>query len=85
MFLEKRDLRVDFSERVFKKTGGSFIVKRSNGFVVFYTINIFKMGSLKELVDVSDGIQAKILALKKYKLKQTIKDSLYILYGTNYK
>jgi hypothetical protein len=43
------------------------------------------MGSLKELVDVSDGIQAKILALKKYKLKQTIKDSLNILYGTTYK
>jgi cold shock CspA family protein len=63
------------------KKGYSFITQRDNGFVVFYTINIFKKDSLRELADVSDNIQARMLALKKHTLKEEIKDSLYTIYG----
>ena len=55
--------------------------RQDNGFVVFYTINIFKKDSLRELADVSDNIQARMLALKKHTLKEEIKDSLYTIYG----
>ena len=85
VFLHKKDLKPGLSDRVFKKTGGCFIVQRDSGFVVFYIINIFRAGTPKELADVSDGIQARILALKKHRLKEEIKDSLQAIYGGSYK
>ena len=85
VFLHKKDLKPGLSDRVFKKTGGCFIVQRDTGFAVFYIINIFRAGTPKELADVSDGIQARILALKKHKLKEEIKDSLQAIYGGSYK
>ena len=81
MFVEKKDLKPSLGEKIFVKKGYIFITQRDNGFVVFYTINIFKKGSLRELVDVSDNIQARILALKKHTLKEEIRDSLYTIYG----
>ena len=85
VFLHKKDLKPGLSDRVFKKTGGCFIVQKDTGFVVFYIINIFRAGTPKELADVSDGIQARILALKKHRLKEEIKDSLQAIYGGSYK
>ena len=85
VFLHKKDLKPGLSDKVFKKTGGCFIVQRDTGFAVFYIINIFRAGTPKELADVSDGIQARILALKKHKLKEEIKDSLQAIYGGSYK
>jgi len=85
VFLHKKDLKPGLSDRVFKKTGGCFIVQRDTGFTVFYIINIFRAGTPKELADVSDGIQARILALKKHRLKEEIKDSLQAIYGGSYK
>ena len=81
MFVEKKDLKPSLGEKIFVKKGYIFITQRDNGFIVFYTINIFKKGSLRELVDVSDNIQARILALKKHTLKEEIRDSLYTIYG----
>ena len=83
IFLEKKELRTDLAKRVFAKKGASFIVQRDDGFVVFFTINLFKKGTIKDLADVSDNIQAKLLALKKHILKEEIKDSLYTIYGYN--
>lgn len=83
VFLEKKDLQPNLAERVFAKDGASFIIQRDDGFVVFYTINLFKRGTIKDLADVSDNIQAKLLALKKHILKEEIKDSLYTIYGYN--
>ena len=85
VFLHKKDLKPGLSDRIFKKTGGCFIVQRDTGFAVFYIINIFRTGTPKELADVSDGIQARILALKKHRLKEEIKDSLQAIYGGSYK
>jgi hypothetical protein len=81
IFVEKKDLKPNLGEKIFVKKGYSFITQRDNGFVVFYTINIFKKDSLRELADVSDNIQARMLALKKHTLKEEIKDSLYTIYG----
>ena len=81
IFVEKKDLKPSLGEKIFVKKGYSFITQRDNGFVVFYTINIFKKDSLRELADVSDNIQARMLALKKHTLKEEIKDSLYTIYG----
>ena len=83
IFLEKKELRPDLAKRVFLKEGSSFIIQRDDGFVVFFTINLFKKGTIKDLADVSDNIQAKLLALKKHILKEEIKDSLYTIYGFN--
>ena len=83
IFLEKKELRPDLAKRVFAKKGASFIIQRDDGFVVFFTINLFKKGTIKDLADVSDNIQAKLLALKKHILKEEIKDSLYTIYGYN--
>jgi len=83
IFLEKKDLRPDLAKRVFAKEGASFIIQRDDGFVVFFTINLFKKGTIKDLADVSDNVQAKLLALKKHILKEEIKDSLYTIYGYN--
>ena len=81
IFVEKKDLKPSLGEKIFVKKGYSFITQRDNGFVVFYTIDIFKKDSLRELADVSDNIQARMLALKKHTLKEEIKDSLYTIYG----
>ena len=81
IFVEKKDLKPSLGEKIFLRKGYSFITQRDNGFVVFYTINIFKKDSLRELADVSDNIQARVLALKKHTLKEEIKDSLYTIYG----
>jgi hypothetical protein len=81
IFVEKKDLKPSLGEKIFLKKGYSFITQKDNGFVVFYTINIFKKDSLRELADVSDNIQARMLALKKHTLKEEIKDSLYTIYG----
>ena len=62
IFVEKKDLKPGLGEKIFVKKGYSFITQRDNGFVVFYTIDIFKKGSLRELADVSDNIQARMLA-----------------------
>jgi len=83
IFLVKKELRPDLAKRVFAKEGTSFIIQRDDGFVVFFTINLFKKGTIKDLADVSDNIQAKLLALKKHILKEEIKDSLYTIYGYN--
>ena len=83
IFLEKKELRPDLAKRVFAKKGASFIIQRDDGFVVFFTINLFKKGTIKDLADVSDNIQAKLLALKKHILKEEIKDSLHTIYGYN--
>ena len=83
IFLEKRDLQANLAERIFVKEGASFIIQRDDGFIVFYTINLFKKGTTRDLADVSDNIQARLLALKKHTLKEEIKDSLYIIYGYN--
>ena len=83
IFLMKKELRPDLAKRVFLKEGSSFIIQRDDGFVVFFTINLFKKGTIKDLADVSDNIQAKLLALKKHILKEEIKDSLYTIYGYN--
>jgi len=85
VFLHKKDLKPGLSDKVFKKTGGCFIVQRDTGFAVFYIINIFRAGTPKELADVRYGIQARILALKKHRLKEEIKDSLQAIYGGSYK
>ena len=81
IFVEKKDLKPSLGEKIFVKKGYSFITQKDNGFVVFYTIDVFKKGSLRELADVSDNIQARMLALKKHTLKEEIKDSLYTIYG----
>jgi hypothetical protein len=81
IFVEKKDLKPSLGEKIFLKKGYSFITQKDNGFVVFYTINIFKKDSLRELAYVSDNIQARMLALKKHTLKEEIKDSLYTIYG----
>ena len=83
IFLVKKELRPDLAKRVFAKEGTSFIIQRDDGFVVFFTINLFKKGTIKDLADVSDNVQAKLLALKKHILKEEIKDSLYTIYGYN--
>ena len=83
VFLKRSSLKTGVSERVFNTKNKSFIVQRDSGFVVFYIINIFKKGTLKDLVDVSDNIQSRILAIKKLKLKEQIIDSLTVIYGTN--
>ena len=83
VFLKKSSLKTGMSERIFKTKNKSFITQEDGGFVVFYIINLFKKGTLKDLVDVSDNIQSRILAIKKLKLKEQIIDSLSVIYGTN--
>ena len=83
VFLKKNSLKTGMSERIFKTKNKSFITQEDGVFVVFYIINLFKKGTLKDLVDVSDNIQSRILAIKKLKLKEQIIDSLSVIYGTN--
>ena len=83
VFLKKKSLKTGMSERIFKTKNKSFITQEDSGFIVFYIINLFKKGTLKDLVDVSDNIQTRIMAIKKLKLKEQIIDSLSVIYGTN--
>ena len=45
IFLDKKSLKTDLSDRLFKTIGGSFIIQRDGVFVVFYVINVFKKES----------------------------------------
>ena len=82
VFFKRSSLKTGLADRVFKTKSSSFIIQKDRGFVVFYVINVFKKGTLKDLVDVNDGIQSRILAIKKLKLKEQIVDSLSVIYGT---
>ena len=82
VFFKRSLLKTGLADRVFKTKSSSFIIQKDRGFVVFYVINVFKKGTLKDPVDVNDGIQSRILAIKKLKLKEQIVDSLSMIYGT---
>ena len=78
---KKGEIRENLSNRLFNtRKGGSFIIQQNSGFTVFYVLEVFKKGMVKDLVFVSDEIQAKLLAIKKHQLKEKIIDSL----GTEY-
>ncbi len=84
VFFKKTQLSENMSRRVFgSKTGSSFVLERGGGFVVFYIVDIFKKGTVKDLVYVNDEIQSKILAIKNHQLKERIVDSLSVEYGKN--
>ena len=84
VFFNKAQLNEKMSKRLFgAKKNSSFIIQRDSGFSVFYTIDTFKKGSVKDLVYVNDEIQSKILALKNHILKERIIDSLMVEYGKN--
>ena len=84
VFLKKTQLSENMSDRIFNSNpGSSFILEKDIGFVVFYIIGVFKKGTVKDLVYVNDEIQSKILAIKKYQLKEKIIDSLSVEYGKN--
>jgi len=84
MFFNKAQLNEKMSKRLFgSKKNSSFIIERDKGFSVFYIIDVFKKGSVKDLVYVNDEIQSKILALKNHILKERIIDSLTVGYGKN--
>ena len=82
--LKKKQLSENMSGRIFNSNpGSSFILEKDIGFVVFYIVGVFKKGTVKDLVYVNDEIQSKILAIKKYQLKEKIIDSLSVEYGKN--
>ena len=84
VFLKKTQLNENMSDRIFNSNpGSSFILEKDIGFVVFYIVGVFKKGTVKDLVYVNDEIQSKILAIKKYQLKEKIIDSLSVEYGKN--
>ena len=84
MFFNKAQLNEKMSKRLFgAKKNSSFIIQRDSGFSVFYIIDTFKKGSVKDLVYVNDEIQSKILALKNHILKERIIDSLTVEHGKN--
>lgn len=84
VFLKKTQLSENMSGRIFNSNpGSSFILEKDIGFVVFYIVGVFKKGTVKDLVYVNDEIQSKILAIKKYQLKEKIIDSLSVEYGKN--
>tara|TARA_B100001250_G_C19669956_1_gene731031 strand:- start:361 stop:1020 length:660 start_codon:yes stop_codon:yes gene_type:complete len=84
VFFKKSQLVENMSRRLFNaKKNSSFILERDADFAVFYIIDIFKKGSVKDLVYVNDEIQSKILALKNHVLKERIVDSLAVVYGKN--
>ena len=84
VFFNKAQLNEKMSKRLFgAKKNSSFIIQRDSGFSVFYIIDTFKKGSVKDLVYVNDEIQSKILALKNHILKERIIDSLTVEYGKN--
>ena len=84
VFFKKAQLNEKMSKRLFgAKKNSSFIIQRDSGFSVFYIIDTFKKGSVKDLVYVNDEIQSKILALKNHILKERIIDSLTVEHGKN--
>ena len=84
VFFNKAQLNEKMSKRLFgAKKNSSFIIQRDSGFSVFYIIDTFKKGSVKDLVYVNDEIQSKILALKNHILKERIIDSLTVEHGKN--
>ena len=79
---KKGEIRENLSNRLFNtRKGGSFIIQQNSGFTVFYVLEVFKKGMVKDLVFVSDEIQAKLLAIKKHQLKEKIIDSLETEYA----
>ena len=84
VFFNKAQLNEKMSKRLFgAKKNSSFIIELDSGFSVFYIIDTFKKGSVKDLVYVNDEIQSKILALKNHILKERIIDSLTVEHGKN--
>ena len=70
------------SKRLFGvKKSNSLIIQQDDGFTVFYILEKFNKGTLKDLVFVSDEIQAKLLAIKNHQLKEKIIDSLGVVYA----
>ena len=79
---KKGEVRENLANRLFStKKNDSFIIQQNSGFTVFYVLEGFKKGTVKDLVFVSDEIQAKLLAIKKHQLKEKIIDSLGIEYA----
>ena len=79
---KKSEVRENLANRLFSmRKGGSFIIQQNIGFTVFYVLEVFIKGTVKDLVFVSDEIQAKLLAIKKHQLKEKIIDSLETEYA----
>ena len=79
---KKGEVRENLANRLFNmRKGGSFIIQQNIGFTVFYVVGVFVKGTVKDLVFVSDEIQAKLLAIKKHQLKEKIIDSLETEYA----
>lgn len=79
---KKDEVRENLANRLFNtRKGGSFIIQQNSGFTVFYVLGVFIRGTVKDLVFVSDEIQAKLLAIKKHQLKEKIIDSLETEYA----
>ena len=79
---KKGEVRENLANRLFNtRKGGSFIIQQNSGFTVFYVLGVFIRGTVKDLVFVSDEIQAKLLAIKKHQLKEKIIDSLETEYA----
>jgi hypothetical protein len=79
---KRRSLKEGLSKRLFGvKKGNSLIIQQDDGFTVFYILEKFNKGTLKDLVFVSDEIQVKLLAIKNHQLKEKIVDSLGVEYA----
>ena len=79
---KRRNLKEGLSKRLFGvKKSNSLIIQQDDGFTVFYILEKFNKGTLKDLVFVSDEIQAKLLAIKNHQLKEKIVDSLGVEYA----
>ena len=79
---KRRNLKEGLSKRLFGvKKNNSLIIQQDDGFTVFYVIEKFNKGTVKDLVFVSDEIQAKLLAIKNNQLKEKIIDSLGVEYA----
>ena len=79
---KRRSLKEGLSKRLFGvKKSNSLIIQQDDGFTVFYILEKFNKGTLKDLVFVSDEIQAKLLAIKNHQLKEKIIDSLGVEYA----
>ena len=79
---KRRNLKEGLSKRLFGvKKNNSLIIQQDDGFTVFYILEKFNKGTIKDLVFVSDEIQAKVLAIKNHQLKEKIIDSLGVEYA----
>ena len=79
---KRRNLKEGLSKRLFGvKKNNSLIIQQDDGFTVFYVLEKFNKGTVKDLVFVSDEIQAKLLAIKNHQLKEKIVDSLEVEYA----